>query len=472
MLRLSFLFAGITLSLSLITQASPTKLHEPPPEPGPVTVLPGYSGSIQGQEAGHLKVNTAADGGEAFLFYWFAEAENGDSTSPIVIWLNGGPGSSSLDGFFMENGPFYIDPSAVEKGTHFVKSRLYSWHKIAAYMAIDQPAGTGLSFSTSNAAAAQNEDEATEQLYRGIQAFLDNHKDKNYRSRPLIIAGESFGGHYVPGIATKIIEMNKDPSNSAIKLVKISLGNPWVDPAIQNPLMPVFAGEHGTLTYNQFNQTKSMANNCTVQILKFKDQTVPKWVNDYCMQAVNIVVKDSQRNLYDFRRRGPDYVFKSLGQYLNREDVRSAINAVSVATKKWDDTNNWVADQFAAGEQNTKSGLFPTLIESMPVLIYSGDQDMCCNNFATLSWLQTIDWSGKQDFLATGQKDFFDENDQAYQTVRASGNLTLFTFPTAGHLVPMDQPKLAFDMMQNFVQQNSMSQWFYKLQDPIRSEDL
>ncbi len=97
---------------------------------------------------------------------------------------------------------------------------------------------------------------------------------------------------------------------------------------------------------------------------------------------------------------------------------------------------------------------------------------MCCNNFATLSWLQTIDWSGKQDFLATGQKDFFDENDQAYQTVRASGNLTLFTFPTAGHLVPMDQPKLAFDMMQNFVQQNSMSQWFYKLQDPIRSEDL
>ncbi|KEQ17663.1 hypothetical protein GZ78_08170 [Endozoicomonas numazuensis] len=436
-----------------------------------MTQLPGYANSIQGQESGHLKVNTATDGGEAYLFYWFAEAESGDTTSPIVIWLNGGPGSSSLDGFFMENGPFYIDPLAMEKGKDYIKPRQYSWHKFAAYMAIDQPAGTGLSFSTSNAAAAQNEDQATEQLYRGIQLFLDNHKEKNYRARPLIIAGESFGGHYVPSIATKILEMNKDASNSNINLIKISLGNPWVDPAIQNPLMPVFAAEHSTLTHKQFNETRTLSLNCTTQILKFKDKTVPKWVNDYCMNAVNIVVKDAQRNLYDFRRRGPDYAFKALGQYMNRDDVRTAINAVSVATKKWDDTNSWVADQFAAGEQNSKSKLFPPLFESMPVLIYSGDQDMCCNYFATVSWLQNIDWSGKEAFLATTQKDFYDVYDQAYQTVRSSDNLTMFTFPTAGHLVPMDQPKLAFDMMKNYVQKNSMSQWFKALPARVQDKD-
>ncbi|ONK63869.1 uncharacterized protein A4U43_C07F19770 [Asparagus officinalis] len=41
------------------------------------------------------------------LFYYFAEAEADPSSKPLVLWLNGGPGCSSVGvGAFSENGPF------------------------------------------------------------------------------------------------------------------------------------------------------------------------------------------------------------------------------------------------------------------------------------------------------------------------------------------------------------------------------
>ncbi|RCN27493.1 hypothetical protein ANCCAN_26772, partial [Ancylostoma caninum] len=53
------------------------------------------------QYAGYLNISPLKQ-----LFYWYVESENDPTTDPVVLWLNGGPGCSSLEGLFVEMGPF------------------------------------------------------------------------------------------------------------------------------------------------------------------------------------------------------------------------------------------------------------------------------------------------------------------------------------------------------------------------------
>lgn len=61
----------------------------------------------------------------------------GASTAPVMVWLQGGPGGSSLFGLFAEHGPFNVDASLS------IVPRNYSWAKTHNIIYIDNPVGTG-----------------------------------------------------------------------------------------------------------------------------------------------------------------------------------------------------------------------------------------------------------------------------------------------------------------------------------------
>jgi carboxypeptidase D len=83
------------------------------------------------------------------LFFWFVPSDNPAADDEILIWLNGGPGCSSLMGFLQENGPF-----SWQTGTYVPVPNSFSWSNLTNVVWVEQPVGTG--FSTGSKAHSQS----------------------------------------------------------------------------------------------------------------------------------------------------------------------------------------------------------------------------------------------------------------------------------------------------------------------------
>lgn len=74
-------------------------------------------------------------------FFWFVESRKDPENAPLVIWFNGGPGTSSLVGVFGGNGP-----CTVSIDSNSTSLNPWSWNNEANILYIDQPNQVGFSY--------------------------------------------------------------------------------------------------------------------------------------------------------------------------------------------------------------------------------------------------------------------------------------------------------------------------------------
>ncbi|KAI8548712.1 hypothetical protein RHMOL_Rhmol07G0295300 [Rhododendron molle] len=187
-----------------------------------IDFLPGQPQGVDfDQYAGYVTVNQTA--GRA-LFYYFVESPNNSLANPLVLWLNGGPGCSSLGyGAMEELGPFRVNSD----GKTLFRNE-YSWNNVANVIFLESPAGVGFSYSnTSSDYKTVGDKRTAEDSY----VFLINWLERfpQYKSRDFYITGESYAGHYVPQLAYTILSNNKITNQTVINLKGIAIGNPYID---------------------------------------------------------------------------------------------------------------------------------------------------------------------------------------------------------------------------------------------------
>lgn len=406
------------------------------PKAGPVIFLPGYGAVKERQLAGSLPVD---ESGDAFIYFWFFESQNDPQTDPLVLWLNGGPGSSSFLGLFFENGPYKINAD----GT--LRENPYSWNKTCNYLMIDQPAGAGLSLVKAPEYSARSEQQATEQLYYGLRRFFDLWP--MYRKLDFYIFGESFAGVYIPMLAARILEGNRS-GEMGINLKGIGVGDGWVDPCIQQSTYGDYAYSHGLVGHREKQQADALYKACA-QAIEDSGPVTSRSVDKIC-NRIEAYIKEVSggANVYDVRLTG-DYDFSPIGRYLDQPAVREALY-VDPRVKKWHETSKRIAYLLEKGEQNAVAHLYPPLFESLPVLIYNGIYDMDCNFMGTDAWIRFLDWSFRDAFIRQPRKPWTIDGTLAGH-IRAAGNLTQALILGAGHLVPMDQPERAFALLMRFI---------------------
>ncbi|EEB95565.1 hypothetical protein MPER_05445, partial [Moniliophthora perniciosa FA553] len=131
---------------------------------------------------------------------------------PWLVWLNGGPGSSSQVGMLTENGPLQV------KGDFSIAGNNFSWDRLADAYWVDQPVGVG--FSTADAEGYVFDED---QLGQDFVGFLANLVKvfPSLATRPFHLTGESYAGVFIPYIAKAILSTPNPP----VKLAKIAIGD-------------------------------------------------------------------------------------------------------------------------------------------------------------------------------------------------------------------------------------------------------
>ena len=204
--------------------------------------------------SGYLK--TDIEGTE--LFYIFTPSQSSPEKDPIILWLNGGPGCSSLDGWVNEHGPMLLG----EDGKF--KLNNYTWIKEANIIYLESPGNVGFSLiNSTNKDDLYVDDNTT--AADNLIALLDFYrKYPEFKTKDFYVSGESYAGIYVPMLAYKIIEYNKKPeTKEKINLKGILVGNGIADWNYDSdPAMMDFLFTHHLTSYeHRLNYVKYCLNN-------------------------------------------------------------------------------------------------------------------------------------------------------------------------------------------------------------------
>jgi len=257
-----------------------------------VTSLPGLQDGLRSRHfTGYLTVGAqAAD----HLFYWLVESEGEPAKDPVVLWLTGGPGCSSMDALIYEHGPFTFtpsDPDDIPASDIELRENRWSWSKAATMVYVDSPVGAGLSFSSDEREYATDDEQTTDHLLEFLVALL-GREFPHLRARDLYIAGESYAGVYVPLLARKVMDHNArtgTPSSEVLHLRGYAVGNGVADDAADGNGQPEFAYGMGLMdpptharlqevcAGNYWNATPGSA--CASELRQAYDTFY--WVNPY-----------------------------------------------------------------------------------------------------------------------------------------------------------------------------------------------
>lgn len=193
-----------------------------------------------GLDAGYLPARDPLHGernprDNAQLFFMLQRAMRPPLRRKLVIWLNGGPGCSSLDGAMLEMGAWRFD----EKGALEWVPRGSAWNEHIDMLYVDQPAGTGFS-TMENDAFVGTMDEMAKDFRYFLQRFVETYPEysllRHHGAGPaagvdVYLAGESYAGQFIPYIAEEISRMGV---NAPVLLSGIAIGNGFLDPFAQS----------------------------------------------------------------------------------------------------------------------------------------------------------------------------------------------------------------------------------------------
>ncbi|KAA8536173.1 hypothetical protein F0562_028651 [Nyssa sinensis] len=371
--------------------------------------LPGQpSGVMFKQYAGYITVDKSKG---RSLFYYFAEAVHNPSSSPLILWLNGGPGCSSLG---------------------------------VGAMALDSP--TLMSTSDYNTSGDMRTAQDT-------YIFLINwfKRYPHYKARDFYIMGESYSGFYIPELSDYIIKRNVQAhSSSKIQLQGIMIGNGIMNDVTDLRGLYDFVWSHALISDETHGGLiEHCKNSSSPQCDHFEERmgTEAGQIDFYNIYSpVCFPSSNSSRKLKRFGGYDPceeNYVY----MYLNLPQVQEALHANRT---KLPYTWEFCSSNLINSWKDSPTTMFPVyrrlIASGLRILLYSGDVDAVVPVSGTRYSIDALNLKVIEPWHPWSD----DKEEVAGYRVAYDG-LTFTTIRGAGHEVPRFQPRRALALLKTFL---------------------
>jgi carboxypeptidase C (cathepsin A) len=412
--------------------------------------LPGFNQTeLPCMFSGFISIDESSN---SKLFYWFIEADD-SANKPLVIWLNGGPGISSLVGLFTEIGPLFLGKNGeffIDKETSFISK--------ANVLFVDQPVGTGYSFTDNFDAIPKNQNEVAVHFYKFLQTFFLQYSQ--YTNSNVYLMGESYSGKFIPSIAEYILKENQSHESKNyrinINIKKIAIGNGLFVSKYQRPARKDLAkGLNIISEFDDEAQLDNLVNKCeTVSVYNSTD------ASGKCESILNFITELSgDVSPYDVRRSSDfdKILFKKLDGYLNRDEVADSLHVKGKSIKSspyWATANETV--KYALKDDiNLISSVasLENLLNNydIPIIIYAGQFDLVDGPQGIERVLNSLKINDKDNFKNSSKQLWKIKTlNNDYITagyIKQYKNLVFLTMRNAGHFSPRDRIGSSLDIL-------------------------
>ncbi|TYH01786.1 hypothetical protein ES288_A09G087500v1 [Gossypium darwinii] len=426
------------------------------PESDRVIKLPNQPATPSiSQFSGYVTVNE--EHGRA-LFYWFFEAQSEASKKPLLLWLNGGPGCSSIAyGAASELGPLRVGENGVD--LHFNE---FAWNQEANLLFVESPVGVGFSYTNTTSDLTKLDDAfVAEDVYMFLVEWLQRFP--HFKTRDFFISGESYAGHYVPQLAELVYDRNNDTTRYPfINLKGFMVGNPVTDDNYDYTGIMDYAWSHSVISDEFYHNIK--------QVCDFKELYWSTEFNALVNQVFDIYSEIDIYNIYDpkclinttssatankikidgFKRvtilaGGYDPCYSPYSEmYFNRPDVQTSIHADSRG-EKWVSCKDSILNSYNFSVFSVLPVYEKLIKEKLKIWMYSGDMDGRVPIIGSRYCVEALGLPVKSPW-----RSWFHNKQVGGRIVEYEG-LTLVTVRGAGHLVPLNKPSEALALIRSFL---------------------
>ncbi|TRY59609.1 hypothetical protein DNTS_003892 [Danionella cerebrum] len=424
----------------------------------------GSSVPVQAKESwGYVDVREGAH-----MFWWLYYADSSSASYrelPLVMWLQGGPGGSGCGfGNFEEIGPLDRD----------LKPRETSWVRASSVLFVDNPVGTGYSYTDSEDALTKDVGMVASDMMVLLKAFFSLKKE--FQSIPFFIFSESYGGKMAAAISLELTEAIQAGSIKC-NFAGVALGDSWISPIDSVMTWGPYLYSTSLLDDNGLNEVITAAK----AVLEAVSQGQYQKATELWSVTENVIEQNTNGvNFYNILSQNDDEMLKSTSE-------RSANGFITLLKKRHiHPLHRQSLSKLMNGQIKQKLGVIPKnvtwggqaedvflnmagdfmkpvvdvvdklLAAGVNVTVYNGQLDLIVDTMGQELWVKKLKWEGLQSFSKMKWTALVDPQEQSQTGAffKTYKNFAFYWILKAGHMIPADQGPMALRMLKMITQQD------------------